>query len=144
PGPAWWAHDTGHYRLDTISRPHAGKPGQVSVTMVLSKPQLPATAHQVVIDNISSKPIDTQHSWTYPGFGCGVVIRPQFPESVLYSQAQRIAFYKSEHSPWVVGPLIRAAEGQAVIIIRDNFVQPSVNAFGYKLVDFTIKWAGTP
>jgi len=28
-----------------------------------------------------------------------------------------------------------------VRIIRDNFVQPTVNAFGYTLEKFTIRWA---
>ncbi|HEV2242156.1 MAG TPA: hypothetical protein VGR98_14035, partial [Streptosporangiaceae bacterium] len=92
PGPAWWAPATGHYRLQVLSRPSPGKTGHVAVTMVLPLPQLPQSAHDVTIDNIPSKPIATQHSWTYPGFGCGVLLRPQFPDSVLYAEAQTIAF----------------------------------------------------
>ena len=88
--------------------------------------------------------IDTQHSWTYPGFGCGVLLRPQFPESVLYSQAQQIAFYKSQHAPQVTRPLVMAAEIEAAQTIRDNFIQPTVNAFGYTLDRFTIRWASAP
>jgi hypothetical protein len=141
PGPAWWAPASGHYRLQILSRPGAGKPGHVTVTMVLPLPQLPQSAHDVTIDNIPSKPIDTQHSWTYPGFGCGVVLRPQFPDSVLYSEAQSIAFDKSRHAPQITRELIGAAETQAVLTIRDNFVQPTVNAFGYTLDRFTIRWA---
>lgn len=135
PGPAWWAKATGHYQLQVLSG------HRVAVTMVLPKPQLPTSAHQVVIDNLPSQPIDTQHSWTYPGFGCGVVIKPQFPESVLYSEAQQIAFYKATKSRWVTGAMVHAAEDEATAMLRDNFIQPTVNAFGYTLTRFTIRWA---
>jgi hypothetical protein len=143
PGPAWWTPASGHYRLRVLSRPQQGKPGRVTVTMVLPRPQLPHSAHDVTIDNIPSKPIDTQHSWTYPGFACGMVLRPQFPESVLYAQAQQIAFYKSIHSPQVTRPLIRTAETQATRTIRDNFIQPTLNSFDYTLDSFTIRWAAS-
>jgi hypothetical protein len=142
PGPAWWAPATGHYRLQILSRPAVGKPGQVAVTMVLPAPQLPQSVHDVTIDNIASKPVDTQHSWTYPGLGCGLVLRPQFPESVLYSQAQQIAFTRSRHLAQVTGALIRTAETRAAQTIRDNFIQPTVNAFGYRLDRLTVRWAG--
>jgi hypothetical protein len=143
PGPAWWARGAGHYRLQVLSRPVAGRPGQVAVTMVLPQPELPQSVHDVTIDNIPSKPIDTQHSWTYPGFGCGVLLRPQFPESVLYSQAQQLAFYKAQHVPQVTRPLIATAEATATRTIRDSFIQPTVNAFGYTLDRFTVGWAAT-
>jgi len=61
---------------------------------------------------------------------------------VLYSQAQYIAFYKATHLAQVTGPLVRAAENQASLTIRNNFVQPTVNAFGYMLDRFTLRWAG--
>jgi len=141
PGPAWWAPSTGHYQLRVISRPAPGKPGHVAVSMVLPKPQLPLSVHDITIDNIPSRPIDTQHSWTYPGLGCGLVLKPQFAEAVLYSQAQYIAFYKATHVAQVTGPLVRTAEAQAVRTIRDNFIQPTVNAFGYTLDQFTLRWA---
>ena len=144
PGPAWWASGQGHYRLQVLSRPQGGKPGHVAVTMVLPRPQLPQSVHEIALDNIPSKPVETQHSWTYPGFGCGVLLRPQFPESVLYAQAQSIAFYKSQHAPQVTGPLIRTAEAVAAQTIRDNFIQPTVNAFGYTLDRLTVHWAGAP
>jgi hypothetical protein len=144
PGPGWWQPSTGHYRLQILSRPAGGKPGHVTVTMVLPRPQLPQSAHDVSIDNIPSKPIDSQHSWTYPGLGCGVVLRPQFPQSVLYAEAQRIAFYKAQHSPYVTGPLIATAEREAAQTIRDNFIQPTVNAFGYALDRLTVRWAAAP
>jgi hypothetical protein len=144
PGPAWWAPALQHYRLRVLSTPGAGRPGHVTVTMVLPRPQLPPSAHNVTIDNIPSRPIDTQHSWTYPGLGCGVVLKPQFPQSVLYAQAQRIAFYKARHAPLVTGPLIRAAETQATAMIRDNFIQPTVNALGYTLDRLTVRWAAGP
>jgi hypothetical protein len=141
PGAAWWTPAAGHYRLQVLSRPREGKPGHVTVMMVFPQPQLPQSVHDITIDNIPSRPIDTQHSWTYPGFGCGVVLRPQFPQSVLYSQAQHIAFYNATHSPQVMRPLIRSAETEAAQTVRDNFIQPTVNAFGYTLDKFTIHWA---
>jgi len=144
PGPAWWTPGSGHYRLRVLSRPKDGKPGHVTVMMVLPRPQLPQSVHDVTIDNLPSKPISTQHSWTYPGFGCGVLLRPQFAESALYSQAQRIAFYRSQRAPQVTRPLINTAESEAVETIRDNFVQPTVNALGYMLDRFTIRWAAGP
>src|SRR5262249_10963387 len=81
---------------------------------------------------------------TYPGFGCGVVLRPQFPESELYAQAQSIAFYKSQHAPQVTGPLVRTAEAEATRTIRDNFIQPTVNALGYSLDRLTRRSAAPP
>jgi hypothetical protein len=144
PGPSWWAPATGHYRLQVLSTPAPGKPGQVAVTMVLPQPQLPQSVHDVTIDNIPSKPIDSQHSWTYPGLGCGVLLKPQFPQSVLYSQAQQIAFDKAVHSPQITRPLIATAQAQAAQTIRDNFLQPTVNAFGYTLTSFTLRWASSP
>jgi len=140
PGSAWWAPGTGHYKLRVLSAPQGGKPGHVSVRMMLPMPQLPQSAHDVTIDDLPSKPIDVQHSWTYPGFGCGTLLRPQFDNSVLYAQAQRIAFYKSTHVAQVTKPLVAAAEAEAVQTVRDNFVQPTVNALGYTLDKFTIAW----
>jgi hypothetical protein len=144
PGTTWWAPGLGHYQLKVLSRPHGGNPGRVAVTMVLPVPQLPQSAHDVSIDNLPSKPIATQHSWTYPGFGCGTLLRPQFAESVLYSQAQSIAFYKSTHAPAVTGPLIRTAEAEATQTVRDNFVQPTLNSLGYMLERFSIRWVAGP
>jgi hypothetical protein len=141
PGSAWWAASTGHYQLRLISQPAQGKPGQVAVGMVLPKPQLPQSVHDITIDNIPSRPIDTQHSWTYPGLGCGLILKPQFAQAVLYSQAQYIAFYKATHVAQVTGPLVRTAEAQAAQTIRDNFIQPTVNALGYTLDQFTLRWA---
>jgi hypothetical protein len=141
PGPAWWTPATGHYRLRVLSRPAGGKPGHVTVTMVLPRPRLPQTVHDITIDNLPSRPLDVQHSWTYPGFGCGVVLRPQFASSVLYPQAQRIAFYKATHAPQVTGPLIGSAENEATQTIRGSFIQPTLNALGYTLDQFTLRWA---
>ncbi len=141
PGASWWAPATGHYQLQVLRAPQGGQAGRVSVMMTLPPPQLPQSAHDIVIDNIPSRPIATQHSWTYPGLGCGVLLRPQFAESVLYAQAQQIAFYKAVHSPQITRPLVASTEAQSARIIRDNFVQPTVNAFGYTLEQFTIRWA---
>ncbi len=144
PGPAWWTKASGHYRLQVLSHPVAGKPGRVSVIIVLPQPQLPQSVHDVSIDNSLSQPIDVQHSWTYPGLGCGALIRPQFSESVLYAQAQSIAFNRVTHMPHVYRPLMNVAETEATQMIRDNFIQPTVNAFGYTLDSFSIRWAATP
>jgi len=143
PGPSWWAPSAGHYRLQVLSRPAHGNPGHVAVSMVLPRPQLPQSVHDVTIDNIPSRPIDTQHSWTYPGLACGLVLRPQFAQAVLYSQAQYIAFYNATHLAQVTGPLVRTAENQALQTVRNNFIQPTVNAFGYMLDRFTLRWAGS-
>jgi hypothetical protein len=140
PGSAWWTPTTGHYQLRVLSAPQGGQPGHVAVHMTLPMPQLPQTAHDVTIDDLPSRPIDVQHSWTYPGFGCGTLLKPQFDNSVLYAQAQQIAFYKSTHVAQVTRPLIAAAETEAVQTVRDNFVQPTVNALGYTLDKFTIAW----
>ena len=136
-----WTPASGHYRLQVLGRPATGVPGRVSVAIVLPQPQLPQSVHDVTVDNTLSHPIDTQHSWTYPGFGCGGLIRPQFAESVLYAQAQGIAFQQVRNSPQITGPLISTAESQARQVIRDNFIQPTVNGLGYTLVDVTIRWS---
>ena len=143
PGPAWWAPGTGHYQLQVLGRPRAGRPGRVAVTMVLPRPQLPQSVHDVTVDNLPSRPVSVQHSWTYPGIACGIVLRPQFPQSVLYAQAQRIAFYRADHASSITGPLISAAEAQAARTIRDSFIQPAVNALGYRLGTFTINWTAS-
>ena len=142
PGPAWWTPASGHYRLQVLSRPVTGTPGRVAVTVVLPQPQLPQSVHDVTVDNTLSHPIDVQHSWTYPGLGCGALIRPQFSASVLYGQAQSLAFAQVRQNPQITRPLISAAESAAAQIIRDNFVQPTANALGYTLVAFTIRWSG--
>jgi hypothetical protein len=142
PGPTWWAPSSGHYRLQVLSGPVAGRAGQVAVTLMLPQPQLPQSVHDISVDNTLSRPLDTQHSWTYPGLGCGALIKPQFSDAVLYSQAQNLAFYQATHNPQVTRPLIVTAETEAAQIIRDNFIQPTVNALGYKLTSFTLRWAG--
>lgn len=144
PGPAWWAPAADHYQLQVLSLPARGKPGRVSVTIVLPQPQLPQSVHDITVDNTLSHPIDTQHSWTYPGFGCGAVIKPQFSVSVLYGEAQNLAFYQATHNPPVTRPLIAAAESEATQIIRGNFVRPTVNALGYTLAGFSLRWSGAP
>jgi len=142
PGATWWAPSSGHYRLHVLSGPVAGRAGQVAVTIVLPQPQLPQTVHDISVDNTLSRPLDTQHSWTYPGLGCGALIKPQFSDAVLYGEAQNLAFYQATHNPQVTGPLIAAAEAEAGQIIRDNFIQPTVNALGYTLTSFSLRWAG--
>jgi hypothetical protein len=144
PGPAWWKPAAGHYRLQVLSRPAGAQPGHVSVTMVLPQPRLPQTVHDITIDNLPSRPLDVQHSWTYPGFGCGTVLRPQFAPSVLYPQAQQIAFYKATHLVGVTRPLIGSAEHEAAQTIRGSFIQPTLNALGYTLDQFTLRWAASP
>lgn len=140
PGPAWWAPAAGHYRLTVLSRPVGGKPGQVSISLALPTPQLPKSAHDVTIDDSLSKPIATSHSWTYPGFGCGVLLKPQFSAPAMYALAQSMAFYRVNHVSSVTRPLISAAEDEAVQIIRYNFVQPTLNAVGYGVRQFAIRW----
>lgn len=144
PGPAWWQPSTGHYRLQVLSSPVGNKPGAVAVAIVLPNPQLPQTVHDVTIDDTASHPLGTDHSWTYPGFGCGALLRPQFSLSVMYVLAQQKAFDMATHSPAFERPIIAAAEAEATTIIRDNFVQPTVNALKYNLTSFTLSWAKGP
>ena len=127
-----------------IPAAHGSAPGRVSVAIVLPQPQLPQSVHDVTVDDTMSHPVDVQHSWTYPGLGCGAMIRPQFSESVLYSQAQNLAFAQVKTNTKVTGPLIDAAEAQAALIIKNNFIQPTVNALGYTLADFAIHWSAGP
>jgi hypothetical protein len=141
PGPSWWTPGSGHYRLQVLSRPAAGGPGRVSVALTLPLPQLPQSVHDVTVDDTVSHPIDVQHSWTYPGLGCGALIQPQFSVSALYNLAQNLAFTQATHNPQITRPLISAAEAQAAQIIRNNFVQPTVNALGYTLTGFTVRWS---
>ena len=140
PGPSWWKPATGHYTLTVTRKPASGKPGQVTVAMTLPSPQLPQSVHDITVDDTLSQPVASDHSWTYPGFGCGVLMRPQFTQSVLYGQAQQEAFSRATTDPAVTAPMIGAAKSEAVKIIRDNFIQPTVNALGYTLTTFTIRW----
>jgi hypothetical protein len=140
PGPAWWKPSTGHYQLQVLRQPGGGVSGRAAVSIALPSPQLPQSVHDVTIDNTLSSPISTDHSWTYPGLGCGALINPQFPQSVLYSQAQSIAFYRVNHVSNVTQPLISVAETEATQMVRDNFIQPTLNALGYTLTSFSIRW----
>ena len=142
PGPGWWTPSSGHYQLKVLSRPVTGNPGRVMVTIVLPPPQLPQSVHDIAVDNTLSHVISTDHSWTYPGFGCGALLKPQFAASVLFGQAQTLAFYQATHDPRITRPLISAAESEAAQIIRNNFIQPTVNALGYRLTGFTLRWSG--
>jgi hypothetical protein len=145
PGAAWWKSSTGHYTLTELSKPSATAPGEVDVTMALPLPQLPQSVHDVSIDNTLSKPVSSDHSWTYPGLACGVLIKPQFSQSVLYAQAQSEAFKQATTVKSVTQPLIAAAEKEATTIIGDNFITPTLNALDYKVSRFTIRWiAPTP
>jgi hypothetical protein len=144
PGPGWWAPASGHYQLKVLSRPLSGAAGRVTVAVTLPPPQLPQSVHDITVDNTLSHVLATDHSWTYPGFGCGALLKPQFSPAVLYGQAQILAFSQATRNPAVTRPLISAAEGEATQIIRDNFVQPTVNALGYALAGFILRWSGAP
>jgi len=99
PGPSWWKPATGHYTLTVTRKPASGKAGQVTVAMTLPSPQLPQSVHDITVDDTLSQPVASDHSWTYPGFGCGVLMRPQFTQSVLYGQAQQEAFSRATTTP---------------------------------------------
>jgi hypothetical protein len=140
PGPAWWKPSTGHYTLRVLSKPSGTTPGQVTVSMALPLPQLPQSVHDVSIDNTLSKPVSSDHSWTYPGLACGVLLKPQFSQSVLYAQAQGEAFQQATTVKGVTQPLIAAAEKEATTIIGGSFITPTLNALNYKVSRFTIRW----
>jgi len=140
PGPSWWKPSTRHYVLRVLSKPTASTPGTVSVALALPLPQLPQSVHDVSVDNTLSKPVSSDHSWTYPGLACGVLIKPQFSQSVLYAQAQSEAFQQATTLKSVTQPLIAAAERQAATIINGNFITPTLAALNYKVTQFTIHW----
>jgi hypothetical protein len=140
PGPSWWKPSTGHYVLRVLSQPTATAPGDVTVSLSLPLPQLPQSVHDVSIDNTLSQPVSSDHSWTYPGLACGVLIKPQFAQSVLYAQAQSVAFQQATTLKSVTQPLIAAAERQATTIINGNFITPTLTALHYKVSQFTIHW----
>jgi len=144
PGPSWWKPSTGHYVLRVLSKPTASTPGSVSVALALPLPQLPQSVHDVSIDNTLSKPVSSDHSWTYPGLACGVLLKPQFSQSVLYAQAQSVAFKQATTLKSVTQPLIAAAERQADTIIDGNFITPTLAALNYKVSQFTIHWVSPP
>ena len=138
PGAAWWKPSTGHYALTVLSKPSGTVPGRVSVTMTLPAPQLPQTVHDVSVDNTLSRPVSSDHSWTYPGLACGAIIRPQFAQSVLFAQAQQEAFTQATTVKSVTAPLTAAAEKEAAEIIGGNFVTPALGALRYTVASFTI------
>jgi hypothetical protein len=140
PGTAWWKPSTGHYQLRVLSQPSGSSPGEVAVTMALPLPQLPQSVHDVSVDDTLSAPVSAAHSWTYPGLGCGVLLRPQFTQSVLYAQAQQEAFTQATTIKGVTRPLIAAAEKEAGTIIGGNFVAPALNALDYRVAKFAIRW----
>jgi hypothetical protein len=144
PGAAWWKPATGHYVLKVLSKPSGTAPGTVTVTMALPMPQLPRSVHDVSVDNTLSRPVSTDHSWTYPGVACGVLVKPQFAQSVLYAQAQQEAFTQATTVPSVTQPLIAAAEKEASTIIGGNFITPTLNSLHYKVSKFTIRWIAPP
>jgi hypothetical protein len=143
PGAAWWKPSTGHFQLRVLSKPAGSAPGQLAITMALPLPQLPQSVHDVSMDNTLSQPIATNHSWTYPGLGCGEIIQPQFAQSVLYAQAQTEAYDQATTLPSVTGPLIAAAEKEATTIIRDNYIAATVGALHYDIASFAIRWVPT-
>ncbi|HVT68029.1 MAG TPA: hypothetical protein VHF26_09795 [Trebonia sp.] len=140
PGPSWWKPSTGHYVLRVLSQPSGAAPGRVTVTMALPLPQLPQSVHDVSIDNTLSKPVSSDHSWTYPGLTCGGLIKPQFAQSVLYAQAQSEAFHQATTVKSVTQPLTAAAEKEASTIIGGNFVTPTLSALNSQVTQFTIRW----
>jgi hypothetical protein len=143
PGASWWKASTGHYVLKVLSKPTGSAPGAVTVTITLPGPRLPQSVHDVSVDNTLSQPVSSDHSWTYPGLACGALIRPQFSDAVLYAQAQQEAFQQATTVPGVTKPLIAAAESEAGKIIGGNFITPTLNALGYKVSKFTIRWVAT-
>ena len=140
PGPSWWKPSAGHYRLRVLSLPSGAAAGRVAVTVALPLPQLPASVHDVSVDNTLSAPVSSDHSWTYPGLACGVLIKPQFSPSVLYGQAQNEAFTQATTLASVTRPLIAAAEKEAGTIIGVDFITPTLNALHYQVSRFTIRW----
>lgn len=149
PGKAWWAKP-GNY---TMSR--TGK--QVSVTLSLPQPTLP-DVHQVAIDNTTSGPIGKpDHSFTYPGLGCGALINPHFSNDEMGKDMQEIAYaLATGHAITLDGitmqpgapsaatirsKVLAAAEAEAVTMYTNDFIGPTLTRLGYHLRQpVTIKW----
>ena len=140
PGASWWKKSTGHYALKVLTRPSGTTPGTVTVTIALPDPQLPQSVHDVSVDDTLSRPVSSDHSWTYPGLACGAIIKPQISDPVLYAQAQQEAFRQATAVTSVTRPLVAAAEQEAGKIIGSNFVTPTAGALGYTVSKFTVRW----
>jgi len=152
PGAAWWSPDTGHYLKQVQGH-------NVSISLVLPLPTVSPTVHDVSIDNTLSQPLATDHSWTYPGFGCGAALKPQFPSGIMYSVAQQIAFYLATGKPITIDgvnllntststptstqiqqQLIASAEAEAQRMYQYDFIGPTVASYGDRLASLTIHW----
>ena len=110
----------------------------------LPRPQLPQSVHDVTIDNILSQAIATQHSWTYPGLGCGVLLKPQFAQSVLYAQAQAIAFYKATHDARSPRPLIGRPRPRPRRPSGTTSSSRRSTRSAIPWTGFTLRWSGGP
>jgi hypothetical protein len=152
PGSDWWASSTGHYVMRRIGH-------QVTVSLALPTPTLP-TVHQVSVDNTLSgtfgKP---DHSWTYPGFGCGGLLNPHFSNDEMGKLMQQIAFalatgqavkidgvkmVSGTPSGVISSQVIASAEAEAKKMFTDDFIGPTVRAYGDKLTSLNIIWVPSP
>jgi len=150
PGPNWWAKGSGHYVMTRVGH-------QVTVNLVLPRPTLPATVHQVVIDNTTSHALGApMHSFSYPGPGCGPGVRnPHFSNEDFYPISQQIAFALVNGQPVKIDNVtmlntatsadIRqrvtaAAEAEAHQLYMTTFIGPTVAGYGDHLAAVNIKW----
>ena len=121
-----------------------GAAGTVTVTLVLPQPQLPQSVHDITVDDTFSHRSTPSTAGRIRASAAARCSSRSSPLSVLYGQAQNLAFYQATHNPQLTRPLVSAAETEATQIIRDNFIQPTVNALGYSLSGFTLRWSGAP
>ena len=133
PGPAW-SPLLGTTTCWCSAEQADGKPGRISVAMVLPQPQLPQSVHDVTIDNTLSHPIDTQHSWTYPDSDAAALSgRSSRNQS---STPKRRAWRSSRSGPVRRSPARRhAAEAQADPSEEFHAARPGEHAQLFTLVE---------
>ena len=140
PGAAWWKSSTGHYRLRVLSR----QPGPSRESSPSPWRYRSPNSRSRCMTCRSTTPCPRRSPLITAGpirvSRCGALIRPQFAQSALYSQAQTEAYTKATTLPSVTKPLIAAAEKEATTIIRDNFIVPTVGALNYSVTAFSIRW----
>ena len=141
PGPAWWAPAAGHYRLQVLSRPAAGKPGHVTVMMVLPRPQPAAVGARHHDRQPSVPPHRHPAQLDLPGvwLRCGAEAPVRTVRAVLAGPADRLL----QGHPRAAGdrPADWQRRDEATQTIRGSFIQPTLNALGYTLDQFTLRWA---
>ena len=81
-----------------------------------------------------------QHSWTYPGFGCGAAA-PAAVRPVGAVPAAQTCLLPGGARVRGERPARRRGRSEAAQMVVDDSVRPTVDAFGYALDRFTLGWS---